>query len=85
MANEEKLYIECDACGGDGIIQRLVVDPEPPNTEVWVDVPCTKCLGSGVRRSGNLAPELIIFLQDLSDRVDDVMDKCNDIFEKVSE
>jgi len=83
MSNENILYMDCDACV-DGVIKKLVIDPIT-NLHTWSDTQCTKCAGTGTRRGGSLSPELIIFLQDMNDKVNDIMDKCNDIFEKVNE
>lgn len=41
---------------------------------------CIACLGTGFRTiTGQHA-----FFKELSDKLDDIMDKCNDIFEKVN-
>ena len=67
------INIVCYACGGAGQETNPVGDPP-----VMVEKDCPVCSGSGVRVSGQLSDDLIDFLKDMNDKI-------NDIFEKVNE
>jgi hypothetical protein len=69
------LYSNCDVCGGDGVVTRLIIDPDT-HSETWLEETCSKCSGDGTRKSGKLD-------KDLTDLLDDILDKVNDIKEKV--
>jgi DnaJ-class molecular chaperone len=77
MSEESIVYSKCQVCGGDGAISENRVDPVT-KVETWVTVVCSKCAGTGYVAWGNLSDDLI-------DLLNDIKDKCNDIFEKVSE
>ena len=51
MANENKLFKRCEACSGNGTIKQLNTTSNPYG-EGWVDVTCSRCLGSGTLPSG---------------------------------
>jgi DnaJ-class molecular chaperone len=63
----------CETCGGDGIREYVLGDSS------WGDEECPQCEGTGKYVSGS------VDLSDLDDKIDDVVDKCNDILEQVSE
>jgi len=64
----------CDRCGGDGIEETSVADPPaPPTTRT-----CEACDGVGFTIHGQLDDDLIDFLNDLKDKVDDIFEKVNE-------
>ena len=71
------LYTGCEVCGADGVVTRLVIDPDT-HTETWTDETCTKCGGTGTYAKGSLDDDLI-------DLLNDILDKVNDIKEKLDE
>ena len=68
-----KILKICDSCGGDGIRQIVT------GSDTWGMEGCGACLTTGKQEIGH------VDLTDLEDKIDDVINKCNDIFEKVSE
>jgi len=75
--------IPCMVCSGDGVVEQ--------------NRNCPTCGGSGEIEAAfgmteghrlamfNMVTELVATYADLSDKLDNIMDKCNDIFEKVNE
>lgn len=61
----------CWQCRGSGTRPASDVDGTP--------IPCGACSGTGKESWG------AVNLLDISDKLDDLLNKCNDIFEKVSE
>lgn len=59
----------CRECRGEGATAQSDVD--------GTLVPCGACNGTGKKTWGEIA--------DISDKLDAIMDKCNDIFERVRE
>ena len=64
-----KLLYVCPTCKGTG------GDGNPDTT-----VSCASCNGVGEIEANMRVPDL----DDLKDRVEDIMNKCNDIFEEVN-
>lgn len=60
----------CEECGGDGVVE---------------DELCTTCFGQGSLPITGIYSRLTKKVLALEDKLDDIMDKCNDIFERVSE
>ncbi len=72
---------DCPACGGTGRETGLAPNSGGPPTPY--DNPCSRCQGVGKLLYGYLSEDLMTFLADLEDKVNDVKNKCNDIFEKL--
>ena len=68
---EYEIFKRCNRCEGDGIHPDLV-DGAPG------DASCVRCVGTGKYFFGT------IDLSDLEDKIDDIMNKCNDIKEVVN-
>lgn len=67
------IKIKCGRCNGTGINDNQIVDG------IVVSESCTSCSGTGYFGSG------LIDATEITDLLNDIKDKCNDIFEKVSE
>ena len=65
----------CYYCSGDGLV-HIDDDAGGPGE----DVTCTVCGGSGELLVGTIDE-----LDDLRDTINDILNKCNDIFEKENE
>ena len=77
---KEKLFKECDACGGLGYEEGTApISGEP------IQTPCNKCEGSGKISLGSLDLDLVEDIEDMKDKINDILDKVNNIFEKVNE
>lgn len=64
----------CGRCGGDGIEETSTTDPPAsPTTRT-----CEACGGAGITVHGQLDDDLIDFLNDLKDKVDDIFEKVNE-------
>ena len=75
---EINAYIRCAACNGVGTIPNSFLDPEGiPVTDGTKT--CPRCNGEGKYLWGKLD------VSDLEDKFNDILNKCDDIFEKVSE
>lgn len=72
MALEIEINKTCDTCGGDGVVSLH-------NYGVSENVECWQCEGSGK------LVVLTVNLDDIDLKLNDILDKCNDIFEQVSE
>ena len=65
---------DCRACMTTGVGKKF------DGAGVLVDIdPCPACGGDGYVNVG------VVNLDDLESKIDDIMDKCRDIFEKVNE
>jgi len=64
----------CDRCGGHGIEEVTRVDPPAPPTTAT----CGGCKGAGFTIQGQLDDDLIDFLNNLKDKVDDIFEKVNE-------
>ena len=73
MANEVILTKVCQACSGSGIDRHVISDEL--GGEIIVEQECVNCVGTGKEVIGTIS----------GDFFDDIMDKCNDIKEKVDE
>ena len=71
---ESKIYYECPRCCGTGV--AIVVSGPGSTTE---EDPCSKCDGLGLYSTKK------IDVTDIVDLLNDILDKCNDIFEAVTE
>jgi formate dehydrogenase maturation protein FdhE len=70
MVDTVYLYLRCGMCGGDGIFK---------------EVTCPQCDGTGKISLQFLDEVMNSFFTDINDRIDDILNKCNDIFEKLNE
>jgi DnaJ-class molecular chaperone len=77
MASLE-VYRQCSMCGGDGLFPNdnityggVVLPPTNPG-------PCQTCGGDGKILAYSIEEDFVV-------KIDDILDKCNDIFEKVNE
>jgi DnaJ-class molecular chaperone len=68
-----EILSDCESCGGDGIREHVV------GNSTWGTESCPPCDGTGKYVSGT------VDLSDLEDQIDDIINKCNDILEKVNE
>ena len=77
------VMIPCTICGGDGVVQQGRNCPACDGTkEVEAGLGMTEGHYMGMF---NMIVELVATLADGLDKIDDVMDKCNDIFKKLNE
>lgn len=65
----------CPGCGGTGTNPGYTAPPG--GSPVPVDTTCLKCQGAGTLPNGELSDDLIDFLNDLRDKVDDILEKVN--------
>jgi len=66
------LRVRCRKCSGDGKIASYT-----ESSSGLID--CPRCAGTGYRDWGELD------IAELEDKLDDILDKCNDIFKKINE
>ena len=69
------IIIPCNECGGTG---SRTGETNSPSGPVPFDVPCQRCAGDGSLLCGYLSDDLV-------DKLNSIMNKCNDIFEKLNE
>ena len=74
MADLE-IKITCPRCEGVGSTNQYTYDSQGNVTNTEPEDPCTKCNGDTTIQWGTV----------VCDELDDILDKCNDIFEKVNE
>ena len=72
MATYE-IFKKCSVCGGDGLHFNVT------ENNAWENTTCYECNGVGSYLFGT------IDLGDLEDNVNNVLDKCNDIMDKLNE
>jgi len=72
---ELEIYIPCDKCNGEGAVTNNTYDASGNLTSTEIIDPCPKCDGSAEIQWGVAK----------CDEIDDIMDKCNDIFDKLNE
>ena len=71
----KEIYTRCSPCGGTGIeFISTHVDGQNGKT----DITCRTCNGTGLRSNLSLSDDLMDFLNDMNNKI-------NDIFEKVNE
>jgi len=75
MSDYLKVYIGCFHCDGTGIEEEHYEDGE-----LIPERSCPYCGGDGMKTITQ-----IIDITDLMAKIDDILDKCNDIKEKVDE
>ena len=67
------ISVVCDRCGGDGMEEVTKVDPPaPPVLET-----CGACDGAGYLITGQLDDDLIDKLNDMDNKLDDIFEKVN--------
>jgi hypothetical protein len=74
--SEITVYRACDKCGGDGEWPNADTSFNGNPVEPEEVGECAKCAGEGKLYAGSF---------ELSPGLDDIMDKCNDIFDIVSQ
>lgn len=78
MAESIIIYESCGNCGGDGLFPNEVIDFNG-NVSPPVDpIACDKCSGTGRIVAGFLD-------EDIREYFADILDKCNDILDKLNE
>lgn len=74
--SEFDVYKTCTHCNGSGEVPEYPVDASGPPSGT---TECPECGGDGAVSVGK------VDLSDIEDALSDIMDKCNDIFEQVTE
>ncbi len=69
----EAIFVKCHKCNGDGVWTKHTL-----NGDVVHD-PCPVCAGE------KFIPVQYVDLSIITDKLNDIFDKCDDILEKVSE
>jgi len=72
------LTVVCASCRGVG---SRVIGYDEQNNPIYEN-PCTGCGGDGKTTTALIDDTL---LNDMNDKLDDILGKCNDIFEKLNE
>lgn len=72
------VYRDCDGCGGTGEESGMSGIPPAPAT-----VPCAKCSGTGRLTLGHISEDLITLFNDMNDKLNDIKEKCDEIFDEV--
>jgi len=69
--------VDCLLCT-DGIVTKHYPDSDEQGNKTYYTEPCTACT-DGLRVAG------YIDVSDIDDKIKDVLDKCNDIFDEIKE
>lgn len=74
---------ECSACGGSGLLPKTETCPTCLATGYVGSDPCPTCFMQGTIPIHGSLPETLKKLGDLEDKINDVMNKCDDILEAI--
>lgn len=75
MSDLQKVFQVCKRCGGSG---EETIGNDPVTGDLLDPITCRKCGGEGEVSTSWLHPDFIDLVNDISDRIDDILEKVNE-------